>query len=68
MQREFWACHGRKKMGPYVTRKEAVAAFRDAFPVKLPSRRQVTTGYGNGGAWFDIRFIPDRDDIETVRD
>ena len=57
---KFWAhMHTMRKtspLGPFATREEAIAKGREVYGAKLTSRKQFLTGYGEGGAWFDIRF------------
>lgn len=59
-QRQYWAFRGtRIKLGPYESREAAIAAFRAAYPAKpayAARRDHFATGYGIGGAHFDIRW------------
>ena len=62
MQREYHAQRRRQRVGPFATREEAVAAFVAAFPFTGPDymaqapRNKIMSGYGNGGAYFDLRW------------
>ncbi len=38
-------------LGPFETREQALEAIKEHGKVK-----QVSTGYGAGGAWFDIQY------------
>lgn len=60
MQKQYWAQRGRQKSGPHESREAAVAAFRAAFPDKKgkPHARQIMTGYGTFGPYFDIQWEP----------
>ena len=63
---DFWACRGKNKVGPFLTREEAIEAFRKAFPFKgsdyaaRATRNDITTGYGLGGPWFDVHWAKAR--------
>lgn len=58
----FWAQRGRKQVGPFPTREEAVAAFRTAFPFKgadyahTAPKNKILSGYGTNGAYLDMRW------------
>ncbi len=53
MERKYWAHFtvGNKKhrIGPYPTRLQAEQAVPE-------NAKKVSTGYGAGGAWFDIQY------------
>jgi hypothetical protein len=55
MTRTYWAHFktGNKKhvLGPFETREQALEKVKEYGPVK-----QLSTGYGAAGAWFDIKF------------
>jgi hypothetical protein len=59
---DFWAKRGRKQVGPFPTRDEAVTEFRKAFPFKGPeyahstNKNKILSGYGAGGIYFDLRW------------
>lgn len=62
MAQQFWATRGRKQVGPFPTREEALAAFRAAHPHTGPQymarakQNQVLTGYGLTGPSSDMRW------------
>ncbi len=69
--RTYWASYGKCKVGPFPTRREALDAFREAFPFTRPDyaaqarKNQICTGYGAGAAHFDLQW---HDAKDTGRD
>lgn len=56
---EYWAASGKKLVGPYPSREEAVKAYAEKYPATAKNfRLKVTTGYGKFGPHFDIRWLP----------
>lgn len=59
---KYWASRKGKSVGPYPTREAALDAFRAAYPFIGPAymagaaRNQITTGAGEFGPHFDIRW------------
>lgn len=55
---EYWAENRKRRLGPFASHQEAAEAFRAAYPVKgYPTRRdEITTGYGAGAPYFDLRW------------
>lgn len=62
-ERKYWASKGRIKSGPVATREEAIALGRITFAKRLERRPRdkFTTGYGENGPWFDMRFHGEKD-------
>lgn len=50
-------------VGPFETREKAA---EEGWKVAHPKARHVSTGYGAEGAYFDIRWHPNRDDFIKV--
>jgi hypothetical protein len=67
MERTYWAHfksgRSKRKLGPFTSHKEAVAAVRRA-PHKAGS---VMVGYGSDGAWFDIQWPDTRPEPSMAR-
>lgn len=59
---KYWAKRGKILVGPFSTRDEALAAFRERYPFDGPDymarskTKQILTGYGEDGPWFDLRW------------
>ena len=62
MEQKYWAQRRGKKCGPFATREQALSEFRKAYPFKgkpweaRAPRNLITTGYGEGDAWFSIEL------------
>lgn len=57
--REFWAKRGRKIVGPFPTREDALRAFAAAYPFKgkLAGKADaIMSGFGMGGPYSDLRW------------
>ena len=54
---KYWAARRNKIIGPFATRNDAEQEGHTLFP-KNPRRNDVfSTGYGEFGPHFDIRFV-----------
>ncbi len=56
MTRKYWAARRGKRLGPFLSREEAVEAGRILMPKRPDPRDAYSTGYGEFGPSFDIRF------------
>lgn len=54
--RQWWVHdkHKRQDIGPFNSREAAAKEFFDYHDAEAS---EVLTGYGAGGAWFDIRWV-----------
>lgn len=64
METQYWAVRGKKQVGPFPTREEAIAAMR-ALPMSKAemarakahsANMRFQTGYGTFGPHFDMRW------------
>jgi hypothetical protein len=72
MDIQYWAKRGKKLVGPFPTRNEALAAFREQYPFNKPlylataKANEIMSGYGAFGPHFDMQWHAARELPATV--
>lgn len=62
MEKHYWASRGKKIVGPFASRDEALTAFRETYPFNKPlylcnnRANSILTGYGAYGPHFDLQW------------